>query len=148
MGLPDKSTMFEFLKDYKDYAKKGEVIQGYYADDWKDIEFRKMNSLGLVSKVFYAPMSEMDKTFKTTGDKMKPKPKPTPKDVADKLNAVKDKGEKAPDTKPTDDKKPTDSGTTPPVETKPSLFTTKNILIGVGVLVVLFVGVKMLRKKK
>jgi hypothetical protein len=89
-------------------------------------------------------MSELDKTFKTSGLKMKPKPKPTPKDVADKLNAVKDKGEKAPDTKPTDS-----ATTTPPVvEEKKSIFTTKNILIGVGVLVVLFVGVKMLRKKK
>jgi hypothetical protein len=144
MGLPNQSTMFEFLKDYKDYAKKGEVIQGYYADDWKDIEFRRMNSLGLVSKVFYAPMSEMDKTFKTTGVKMNPKPKPTPtpKDVVDKLNAVKDK--KVKDTKPTET-----APTTPPVvEEKKSIFTTKNILIGVGVLVVLFVGVKMISKKK
>jgi len=135
MGLPDKSAPFEFIKDYKSDAKKGEVIQGYYSNDWKDIEFRRINSLGLINKVFYAPMSEMDITFKVK------KPVSAPKSVP------KEKIEKIKDTKPTDDKKPTDSGTTPPVETKPSLFTTKNILIGVGVLVVLFVGIKLINKR-
>lgn len=135
MGLPDKSAPFEFIKDYKSDAKKGEVIQGYYAKDWKDIEFRRVNSLGLISKVFYAPMSEIDITFKVK------KPSSTPKPIA------KDKKEKIDKSKET---KPTETApTTPPVvEEKKSIFTTKNILIGVGALVVLFFGVKLINKGK
>jgi hypothetical protein len=131
MGLPDKSAPFEFIKDYKSDAKKGEVIQGYYAKDWKDIEFRRVNSLGLISKVFYAPMSEIDITFKVK------KPSSTPKPIA---KDKKEKIDKSKETKPTD--------TTLVVEEKKSIFTTKNILIGVGGLVVLFFGIKLINKGK
>jgi len=142
MGEANKKGTFLFLKDWKDKAKKGDKKFGYWADDWKDIEFRHVNSLGLVDDKFWIPMTEIDKTMKKVDNVATPKP--TVKDVANKLNGIKDKGEKAPETKPTET-----TPTTPPVvEEKKSIFTTKNILIGVGALVVLFVGVKMLRKKK
>jgi hypothetical protein len=130
MGKANKSATFEFLKDFRTDAKKGEKLTGYYADDWKDVEFRRMNSLGMVSKTFWVPMTEVDKTIKkVTAKKQEVKPKP--------------KDKPTPDTKPT-----SETGTTPPVvEEKKSVLTTKNILIGVGVLVVLFVGYKMATKK-
>jgi hypothetical protein len=139
MGAANKSGTFLFLKDWSNKAKKGDKKFGYWADDWKDIEFRHVNSLGVIDDKFWIPMTEIDKTMKKVDNVATPKP--NAKEIADKIKAQK---EKAPETKPTET-----APTTPPaVEEKKSIFTTKNILIGVGVLVVLFVGVKMLRKKK
>jgi hypothetical protein len=130
MGEANKKGTFLFLKDWKDKAKKGDKKFGYWADDWKDIEFRHVNSLGVIDDKFWIPMTEIDKTMKKVDDVKTSKP--IAKDKKEKIDKSKE-------TKPTD--------TTLVVEEKKSIFTTKNILIGVGVLVVLFVGFKMATKK-
>jgi hypothetical protein len=134
MGVANKKATFQFLKDWKDdkgnlRAKKGDKKTGYFADDWKDIEFRKVNSLGVISERFWIPKTEVDKTMKKVSDTgAKPKEKPK-------------------DTKPPKDDKPV-VDTKPVVEEKKSFFTTKNIAIGIGAIVLLFVGYKMVNKGK
>jgi hypothetical protein len=129
MGAANKSGTFLFLKDWSNKAKKGDKKFGYWADDWKDIEFRHVNSLGVIDDKFWIPMTEIDKTMKKVDNVATPKPI-----IKELPHKPIDKGEKA--------------LTTPPVvEEKKSIFTTKNILIGVGALVVLFVGFKMATKK-
>jgi hypothetical protein len=131
MGEANKKGTFLFLKDWKDKAKKGDKKFGYWADDWKDIEFRHVNSLGVIDDKFWIPMTEIDKTMKKVDDVKTSKP--IAKDKKEKIDKSKD-------TKPTD--------TTPIIEEKKSIFTTKNILIGVGALVVLFFGIKLINKGK
>jgi hypothetical protein len=129
MGEANKKGTFLFLKDWKDKAKKGDKKFGYWADDWKDIEFRHVNSLGVIDDKFWIPMTEIDKTMKKVDDVKTSKP--IAKDKKEKIDKSKE-------TKPTD--------TTLVVEEKKSIFTTKNILIGVGGLVVLFFGIKLINK--
>jgi hypothetical protein len=131
MGEANKKGTFLFLKDWKDKAKKGDKKFGYWADDWKDIEFRHVNSLGVIDDKFWIPMTEIDKTMKKVDDVKTSKP--IAKDKKEKIDKSKE-------TKPTD--------TPPVVKEKKSIFTTKNILIGVGGLVVLFFGIKLINKGK
>jgi hypothetical protein len=124
----EKKAKYKFLKDYKDFAKKGQILEGTEMPGRKPLP-------GSGAKFASQPATIM---FVLGGDSV--------------FNILQSEIGKTIE-KVVDDKAPTNTGgtgtttgTTTP-QTQSGLFTTKNIVIGVIVLAVAYYGYKKYVKK-
>jgi len=128
-----KKAKYKFLKDYKDFAKKGQILEGTEMPGRKPLpgsgaKFASQPATIMFvlggDSVFYVLQSEIGKTIEKVADDKAP--------VKDPTN--------------TGGTGTTTTGTTTP-QTQSGLFTTKNIIIGVIVLAVAYYGYNKYVKK-